>query len=198
MNEDGVNLPQPAPDEKPKPSQRPPAPPELSTLVERYGLTLDEARERRNQSILELRAWRQERERERQAWEQALDQHLERAFTPKETNPEPPPPKPPPTSPAPAPEPGREPTQRTRGRSPVHEWHMVDGEIARRCHGKDGVLKVPDKENALVDEMLDWYEAELGFHMSTSTMREAVRRVCAQLRKTTVASEKTRPPESPR
>ena len=83
--------------------------------------------------------------------------------------------------------------QRRRGRSPLHDWHMVDGEIARRCHDLSGRLAVPEKESPLVDEMIDWYVKEKHRHMSPSTMRDAVRKVCAQLREKPATPEKSRP-----
>jgi len=75
------------------------------------------------------------------------------------------------------------PTERRRGPVTTHDWHSIDGEIARRCiDPKTGRVSVPKKENALVAEMRTWCKEQGWAAPATSEMSEAVRRVCAALR----------------
>jgi hypothetical protein len=76
------------------------------------------------------------------------------------------------------------PPERRRGPVTTHDWHSIDGEIARRCiDPKTGRVEVPKKENALVAEMRKWCEEQGWAVPATSEMSEAVRRICAALRK---------------
>jgi hypothetical protein len=76
------------------------------------------------------------------------------------------------------------PPERRRGPVTTHDWHSIDGEIARRCiDPKTGHVEVPKKENALVAEMRKWCEEQGWAAPATSEMSEAVRRICAALRK---------------
>ena len=75
------------------------------------------------------------------------------------------------------------PPARRRGPVTTHDWHSIDGEIARRCiDPKTGRVSVPKKENALVAEMRTWCKEQGWAAPATSEMSEAVRRVCAALR----------------
>jgi len=75
------------------------------------------------------------------------------------------------------------PPERRRGPVTTHDWHSIDGEIARRCiDPKTGRVSVPKKENALVAEMRTWCKEQGWAAPATSEMSEAVRRVCAALR----------------
>jgi hypothetical protein len=75
------------------------------------------------------------------------------------------------------------PPERRRGPVTTHDWHSIDGEIARRCiNPKTGRVSVPKKENALVAEMRTWCKDQGWAAPATSEMSEAVRRVCAALR----------------
>ena len=75
------------------------------------------------------------------------------------------------------------PPERRRGPVTTHDWHSIDGEIARRCiDPKTGRVAVPKKENALVVEMRAWCKEQGWAVPAISEMSEAVRRVCAALR----------------
>jgi len=75
------------------------------------------------------------------------------------------------------------PPQRRRGPATTHDWHCICAEIACRCIDKTRKLVVPKNESALAKEMLQWCENTFGQQPSLSEMREAVRIVCAALRK---------------
>jgi hypothetical protein len=76
-----------------------------------------------------------------------------------------------------------QPPERRRGPMTTHDWHSIDGEIARRCiDPKTGRLAVPKKESALVAEMRTWCKEQDWAIPAISEMSEAVRRVCARLR----------------
>jgi hypothetical protein len=73
--------------------------------------------------------------------------------------------------------------ERRRGPMTTHNWHSIDGEIARRCiDPKTGRVAVPKKENALVAEMRTWCKEQGWAVPAISEMSEAVRRICAALR----------------
>jgi hypothetical protein len=75
------------------------------------------------------------------------------------------------------------PPERRRGPVTTHDWHSIDGEIARRCiDPKTGCVAVPKKENALVGDMRTWCKEKGWAAPAISEMSEAVRRVCAALR----------------
>jgi hypothetical protein len=76
-----------------------------------------------------------------------------------------------------------EPSQRRRGPATTHDWHSIDGEIARRCiDTKTGRVRVPKNETALAHRVLQWLEDQDLGQPAESEMREAVKRVCAALR----------------
>src|SRR5215470_9142670 len=51
------------------------------------------------------------------------------------------------------------PPPRPRGSPRTHDWFSICGEIARRCvNPANGRVVVPEKENALVNEMLVWLD----------------------------------------
>ena len=75
------------------------------------------------------------------------------------------------------------PPPRRRGPVTTHDWHSIDGEIARRCiNSETGRVAVPKKESALVAEMCIWCKEQGRAVPATSEMSEAVRVVCAPLR----------------
>ena len=75
------------------------------------------------------------------------------------------------------------PPPRPRGSPRTHDWFSICGEIARRCvNPANGRVAVPEKENALVNEMLVWLDDQNLARPAASEMAEAVRRVCAPLR----------------
>jgi hypothetical protein len=75
------------------------------------------------------------------------------------------------------------PPPRPRGSPRTHDWFSICGEIARRCvNPANGRVVVPEKENALVNEMLLWLDDQNLAQPAASEMSEAVRRVCAPLR----------------
>jgi hypothetical protein len=82
--------------------------------------------------------------------------------------------------------------QRLRGRTPVHDWHMIDAEMVYRFY-RSGRLDIPEDENLFAEQMLHWYVTERHLHMSPSTMREAVKKVCAHLRENLASSQKPSP-----
>jgi len=76
-----------------------------------------------------------------------------------------------------------EPPPRRRGRLTTHDWHSIDGEIARRCiNPKSRRLEVPKSENKLAEDMLSWLSEQGIDPPAPSEMREAVKRICASLR----------------
>jgi hypothetical protein len=72
-----------------------------------------------------------------------------------------------------------------RRRGPVlkPDWHAIDGEIARRCHDKSGRVVVPKNELKFAGDMLQWCVDTDRPEPSESEMREAVKAICAALRK---------------
>ena len=75
------------------------------------------------------------------------------------------------------------PPPRPRGSPRTHDWFSICGEIARRCVNPASRVVVPEKENALVNKMLYWLDDQNIARPAASEMAEAVRRVCAALRK---------------
>jgi len=76
------------------------------------------------------------------------------------------------------------PPPRPRGSPRTHDWFSICGEIARRCvNPANGRVVVPEKENALVNKVLYWLDDQNLDRPAASEMAEAVRRVCAALRK---------------
>jgi hypothetical protein len=69
-----------------------------------------------------------------------------------------------------------------RRRKGVHDWFAICGEIARRCHDKTGRLVVPQNENKLAGDVLQWCEDKWERQPPVSDLREAVKAVCAALR----------------
>ena len=88
------------------------------------------------------------------------------------------------SAPEPEPKPAdMRPPQRRRGPPTTHDWHSIDGEIARRCiDPKTGRVQVPKSESKLANEVLGWLAENEQGQPSVSEMREAVKRVCAALR----------------
>jgi hypothetical protein len=75
------------------------------------------------------------------------------------------------------------PPQRRRGPVTTHDWHSIDGEIARRCiDPKTGRVRVPKKGSSIVGDMLKWCEDQGLAAPARSEMSEAVRRICAALK----------------
>jgi hypothetical protein len=72
---------------------------------------------------------------------------------------------------------------RRRGPVTTHDWHYIDGEIARRCVDKTGRVLVPKSENRLATAMLNWLPTQGIDPPARSAMREAVKHICAALRK---------------
>jgi hypothetical protein len=76
------------------------------------------------------------------------------------------------------------PPERRRGPVPTYEWHVIDGEIALRCiNSKTRLLEIPKSERRLAQDMLDWCQEKYGKEPAESEIREAVKAVCAALRK---------------
>jgi hypothetical protein len=77
-----------------------------------------------------------------------------------------------------------DPPPRRRGAPQRYDWGIICGEIARRCiDPRTGRVRVPDNESALVKAVLD-HLAENGHDCpSVSMMREAVKHMCAALRR---------------
>lgn len=83
--------------------------------------------------------------------------------------------------------------QRKRGPANRHDWHTIDGMIMRCCFDAHGRLAIPEKESRIVETVLDEYAArDAPVHISESELREAVRRVCAELRKAPIPLKKKR------
>ena len=97
---------------------------------------------------------------------------------------------------APSPSSSEPEPQRLRGRTPVHDWHAIDAEIAFRCY-RSSRLVIPEDENVFAEQMLHWYVEELHRHMAPSTMREAVKKVCEHLREK-LSAQKPSPHNPPR
>jgi hypothetical protein len=72
-----------------------------------------------------------------------------------------------------------------RRRGPVlkHDWHAIDGEIALRCHDKSRQISVPKNESKLAADMLQWCVDTGRPQPADSEMRDAVKAICAALRK---------------
>jgi hypothetical protein len=76
------------------------------------------------------------------------------------------------------------PRERRRGPVPTYEWHVIDGEIALRCiNPKTRLLEIPKSERRLAQDMLAWCHETYGKEPAESEMREAVKAICAALRK---------------
>jgi hypothetical protein len=75
------------------------------------------------------------------------------------------------------------PPERRRGPILKHEWHAIDGEIARRCiNPKTRLLEIPKSERKLAADMLDWCQKKYEKEPAESEMRDAVKAICAALR----------------
>jgi len=75
------------------------------------------------------------------------------------------------------------PPERRRGPVTTHDWHSIDGEIARRCiDPKTGRVLVPKSERMLARQMLAWCQEKYEKEPAESEMREAVKAICAALR----------------
>jgi hypothetical protein len=75
------------------------------------------------------------------------------------------------------------PPRRRTGPINKHDWHTIDGEIARRCIDKSGRLNVPDNENKIAEAVASQLACDGLDAPEMSHLREAVRRVCAVLRR---------------
>jgi hypothetical protein len=71
---------------------------------------------------------------------------------------------------------------RKRGPANTHDWHTIDGKIMRHLLDAAHRLAIPENESSIVKAVLDEY-AEADCYISDTEVREAVRRVCAELRK---------------
>jgi|SRR6516162_7326573 len=88
-----------------------------------------------------------------------------------------------PTAPAAAAvRPADEPPLRRRGPVLKHDWHAINGEIARRCHDKSGRICVPKSESKLAAVILQWCVDTGRPQPADSEMRDAVKAICAALR----------------
>jgi hypothetical protein len=75
------------------------------------------------------------------------------------------------------------PSERRRGPVLKHQWHAIDGEIARRCiNPKTRLLKIPKSERKLAKDLLGWCHEKYEKEPAESEMREAVKAICAALR----------------
>ena len=75
------------------------------------------------------------------------------------------------------------PPERRRGPILKHEWHAIDGEIARRCiNPKTRLLEIPKSERKLAADMLEWCQEKYEKEPAESEMRDAVKAICAALR----------------
>ena len=73
--------------------------------------------------------------------------------------------------------------ERRRGPILKHEWHAIDGEIARRCiNPKTRLLEIPKNERKLAQDVLGWCQGKYEKEPAESEMREAVKAICAALR----------------
>jgi hypothetical protein len=75
------------------------------------------------------------------------------------------------------------PPERRRGPTLKHEWHAIDGEIARRCiNPKTRLLQIPKNERKLAEDVLEWCQENYQKEPVQSEMRDAVKAICAALR----------------
>jgi hypothetical protein len=76
------------------------------------------------------------------------------------------------------------PPERRRGPILKHEWIAIAGEIAARCiNPKTQLLKIPKSERKLAADMLGWCQEKYGKEPAESEMRDAVKEICAALRR---------------
>jgi len=77
-----------------------------------------------------------------------------------------------------------QPPPQRRGPVPTHDWFSICGEIARRCiDPKTSRVRVPKKGSSLVVDMRGWCETRGWAAPARSEMSEAVRRVCAAMKR---------------
>jgi hypothetical protein len=82
------------------------------------------------------------------------------------------------------PPPSKEPNRTLRRRETKHPWFEICGEIARRCiDSKTQRVEVPTNEAKLGEAILQWCSDTLEREPAESEVREAVRIICAALRK---------------
>jgi hypothetical protein len=75
------------------------------------------------------------------------------------------------------------PPKRRQGPILKHDWHAIDGEIARRCiNPKTQLLEIPKSERKLAADMLEWCQEKYEKEPAESEMRDAVKAICAALR----------------
>jgi hypothetical protein len=73
---------------------------------------------------------------------------------------------------------------RRRGPPVRDEWFTICGEIAFRCiDPKTGRIRVPKNQSKFAEDVLLWCQNEHGLYSALTTVREAVKRVCAALAK---------------
>jgi hypothetical protein len=83
-----------------------------------------------------------------------------------------------------SPPPGKEPNRTLRRRETKHPWFEICGEIARCCiDPKTQRVEVPTNETKLGEAILQWCSDTLEREPAESEVREAVRIICAALRK---------------
>jgi hypothetical protein len=76
------------------------------------------------------------------------------------------------------------PSRRRPGPITTHDWYAICGEIARCCvDPKTRCLKVPENERQLARDILEWCQLHNKEEPSESAMREAVKAICAALRR---------------
>jgi hypothetical protein len=76
------------------------------------------------------------------------------------------------------------PPERRRGPILKHEWTAIAGEIAARCiNPKTRLLEIPKSERKLAADMLGWCQEKYGNEPAESEMRDAVKEICAALRR---------------
>jgi hypothetical protein len=78
--------------------------------------------------------------------------------------------------------------QRKRGPANTHDWHTIDGLIMRCLIDASGRIAVPEKESLIVQTVLAEHD------ISETEVREAVKRICAEVRKGRKPLEKRRTP----
>jgi hypothetical protein len=76
----------------------------------------------------------------------------------------------------------KSPARRRSGPVLKHDWHAINGEIARRCHDKSRRISVPENESKLAADVLQWCEDMGRPQPADSAMRDAVKAICAALR----------------
>ena len=77
-----------------------------------------------------------------------------------------------------------QPPPQRRGPVLTHNWFSICGEIARRCiDPKTGRVRVPKKGSSLVADMRNWCAAQGWAAPARSEMSEAVRRICAAMKR---------------